>query len=534
MTSDISRIDYNTRERLTSGDLNGNIATHHGALQDAMAAMMAPDFEQSGVINGFQVSVDSVSRVATVSGGLGLIKDLTKVHPDSTHRWIQLLTSKSVTIPAGTGFARWDVIEVRPNIAPVTSQVRDIWDPFLPPSGGFTPQTVPKVVISEADVVIRAGASNAPNPPNFPAGTPGAIPIAYVYVDAAGAVAPVQAGIVMCRPILRAPGGMDVELTPYLSDIDISPAAQAWVQGGGVRNFTASSSQVSAVTMSGRFPLHSFGFHIPNSHPLSDLPNTWVGGASPVASGVVYAYAAPPPYPAGYDAPLAPREIKVGALLSSLFQTVSSSTSNCITVLDTTAPDVSTGAVGSSAGDAEIYDWAFRTGTTPATIPRQKFVYIGACDYDGSDFMAQDTSGDRVSLLQRHPTINFEQLGDGTYDPHTFNWPTAPPLDAQGHIPSYADNLDGVFRSVIPGAGSPPAHVTMTCQIEDDEAVGIGSYKNQRSVNVDAGTPEIYWQFRLKAFSTVDFTIFPNPLSIATGIAEWRTISYIDPILALR
>ena len=119
------------------------------------------------------------------------------------------MTSQSVTVPNGTGYARWDVVEIAPGTEIVLSDVRDIWDPGIPPDGAFAPETVDKDIRSKAVVSIRAGSDNSPNPPNFPYGLPGRIPICYVYVGSDGSISDERDGIVMCRPLLRPPGATD-------------------------------------------------------------------------------------------------------------------------------------------------------------------------------------------------------------------------------------------------------------------------------------------------------------------------------------
>ena len=155
---------------------------------------------------------------------------------------------------------------------------------------------------------------------------------------------------------------------------------------------------------------------------------------------------------------------------------------------------------------------------------------MGSIDYDGANFMAQRLLGSRVSLRERHPAINFEELGNGLYDVHSFNWPTNPPVNAQGNIPPFAEDVEGVFRSSIPGGSGQ----VMSMDIQDDEALGVDSNKKRREVNDSGGIPDVYWVFRLSTNTTVSFTAFPNPQGIATGISNWRTLSYIDPILASR
>lgn len=535
MTSDISRVPHNTRERLTSTDLNDNVRHHHFALQTALSAALGPDRLQSGVVTGFRVSVDATSRTVTVTSGLGLIEDQTKSFPDSTHRWIQSDVAITASIAASTGFARWDVVEIAAGTANSTSVLRDVWDPNVPPNGAFGPSSVTKAVISTPTVSLRAGADNSPNPPNFPGGTTGKLPLAYVYVDDSGNVTGGDAGVVMCRPILRAPGALDVALTPYLPSLDLSIESHAWVQGGGLSVISDSATSVHTQRMHGRFPLHALGFSIGHLMTVTDDPLVWSGGARPTTDQAVYAYVVPPPFPVGYDAVLAPREFHVGTSVATHFKSASIETENCIVVFDVIAPSTSSGAQGGATANGQIADWPFRSGTTMATSQRQKWVYIGSADYDASQpaFMKQSVSGSEVRLDERQPLINFVEHGNGSYSPRSFKWDTSPPVTAQGHFPSHAQIIRGVFTGTVPTGAPPPSHTSLQLTIRDDDAsAGTFSDKIFFRLNVDGGTPVVGWPVQLRALGNVTFTISPTPSGLAT--AQWQSQKYEDPVLALR
>lgn len=535
MASDISHIQFNTRERLTSTDLNDSIALTDAALQEALSKVAGPDLNQSGVVSGFNVTVDASARTVTVTTGLGLLRDLTQVEPDSQNRWIQGLEAITASIPGSTAFDRWDVVEIAPGTVVATSSVRDIWDPTIPPSGGFAPMSVDKLIKSTPTVTVRAGADGSPNPPEFPGGTAGVIPLAYVSVDSAGVVIDGQDGLVMCRPILRAPGAFDVELTPYLSPIATEIAGQAWVQGGGLHTDGALSSLFSvARQMQGRFGLHSFGFSVAEGARLTDFANAWESGASPTVDGPVYMYALPPPYKTGYDATLAPREIHIGSAVRAQFFSAPAGTENCIMVLSETAPST-TSAQGNPTGVGTIQDAPFLNGGVAANSQRESWVYIGAIDYKESTdrFMKQDTNGAVVSLRERQPTINFVQVDNGSYPLTSPNWPTAPPSANVGHMPPYADIIEGMFSATIPAGAVPPGDTEVSVEINDDDVTGgVAESKRELEFNFTAGTPVVAWQFQLQATGNVTFTVFPTPTGLAT--ARWYSIKYVDPFLDRR
>ena len=245
---------------------------------------------------------------------------------------------------------------------------------------------------------------------------------------------------------------------------------------------------------------------------------------------MIYAYAAPPPYPSGYSGPLAPRELKIGTDVDYLFATASTLTNGCIVVADTTAPDLTTGAQGSSTGSALISDWPFCYGTTPAVSQRETWVYLGAGDWGGY-FVNQLCDGALVTPSDRVPTINFVEHGNGAYDIRVPKWDTSPPFNSLGNFPPFVRQIYGVFQSELPAGASPPSHTTVYIEVTDEESIGATS-KIRSQINVDAGTPQIGWDFRIVSYSNVTFDISPAPATL--NVALWRSLSYIDPILNKR
>lgn len=540
MGSDISRVQYNTRERLTSTDLNANIAYQHQSLQSAMQALLAPDYEQSGVITGFDVSVDAGSRVVAVTAGLGLIKDTSVVDPqDSVHRWVQLLDTASVTVPAASGEPRWDVVEILPGTAAAVTEVRDEWDPGIPPDGGFAPETFDKLILSQATVQIRQGPDRPGGfgQPYFPNGVAGALPLAYVFVDDDGSVLELKTGIVMCRPILRSPSAMDVQREKYigLDPFTQVPNNRSWVQGGGMRVEMNTPRPAHAV---GRFSMHGMAFSI-GPAALGTLGNSTAGGTAISTDEMAYVYALPPPYPAGYDAPLAPREIVVGTGIDNKFVAADHQFLNCIVVVDP-VPPVYTGQgtptpIGSSSGATTLHDWPFRADGNPATIQREHYVYLGAFQKRSSGGYEQKIDGPRVILTERRPILNLAQLDTGTYDPRGTNWPTSKPADAVGKIPPFIFEMDGVFTMTITSAAAPPNHEIIRVEVSDDEDVLVGleqSPKMARALNVDSGSPFIAFPMTIRDQFNPTFTVYSNPTDPIT--LRWTTTSYVDPILAGR
>lgn len=539
MSSDQSKIQYNTRERLTSGDLNGNIAYGNAALQDAMSAIAGPDIVQSGVLTGFQVNADSGDRSVTINAGLGLMEDSTAAPPDSTHRWMQLFAGVTLPVAAATGDPRWDVIEVAPGTVVESTDVRDEWDPSLPPSGGFSPQVFDKVIESAPVLTIRVGADNSPNPPNFPAGIPGVMPLAYIFVSATGVISDGRDGIVMCRPILRAPGSADAFLTPYITGTTgpLNPNGLGTAVGGGINVDTTSQSAFAFAVCQGRFRGHSFGFSVgwQSGMTAADVEG-WDGGVLPVSDRAVYAYAVQPPYPLGYGTVFAPRELQMGADVETHFKTTSRDRRNCVTVLSSSEPVLSSGVQGSSTGTGSIADWPFRDGVILPDSQRSEWIYLGAVDFDESQpaFMSQNLTGATINLNERFPATDFVDSGDTQFSLVSSDYPVAPPAEFLGFIPNHVREVFGKIVYQPLNGGVPPSQTVFEANLRDAENSSGDEGKSRQEYNLEAFPTLKSWAFRMKTLFGTSVVGSFLPDATALTICRWESNAYVDPILAMR
>lgn len=383
MAGESARVNYNLRERITSSDQNKQIQLDQRMTQEALFAATALDEPASGVIRGLRVSIDSGLRTATVDVGLGLLIDSGVTYPDSQYRWMEVSTPIVASIPGGTGYPRWDVVEIEPNSAATITTNVDVWDPAVPPSGAFVPQNLQKEFQSVPIVTVRAGADNTPDPPNFPAGTAGRIPLAYIYVDAAGVVSNVRTGIVQCRPLLMPEGSL---LDRFALSFDLG---RADVIGGGIDVISAGSSNISPILCRGRFRGQRMEFNIVNV--VFDITQTGSWFSFPVNDEIGYVYAFNAPYPTGYGT-LAGREFFVGSNVRQHFDCIDNAAdgqSNCGLIVSHSSPPLTSGIGfqaqgGSLGGVITVNDWPFRTGTTKAQVSLQDTIYLGAFDFDFS------------------------------------------------------------------------------------------------------------------------------------------------------
>jgi hypothetical protein len=292
---DATHYDFQLRQRLTSSALNAQEAWTSRLSPEALRALVAGDTGNvSGVLDGLLVTVQVGTLNVQIGGGLALLYDSTQSAPASTHRWIEVGYSAPITAThdAGDGAnPRWDVVEIEPGNVDGSGEVLDFYNPN---TGAFVPLVAAPLKVCTPVVTIRKGTPAAN--PKFPAGVAGRIPLAYVYV-ATAAVALNANRVVYCRPILEA--------KRYTG----APNKLTEVCGGGWQRSSLSLVGEIAQTMKGRFSTGS-QFHLPAGTVATlSASGNYHGGGLPVASGTVYMYAAPPPYPSGYDAVIAPREI---------------------------------------------------------------------------------------------------------------------------------------------------------------------------------------------------------------------------------
>lgn len=446
MSSDLRKTILNTRERWTSTKYNDQVAIHDRNLQEAVRALTSADEDLSGVLSGLIASVNAGTFNVTIGRGLALLADSTKVAPDSQWRWIEIEVSDVVTVPAADPVnPRWDVIEIAPGTASTGVVGRDIFDPAL---GTFTSQNVNVQEKSTPVLQVRSGTAAAA--PALPAGVTDQIPLAYVLVPASAGSIPTD-NLIHCRPILRAPGVTDAG-----SDV-LFGFEERMVRGGGIE-VTANGLTVRFMDCFGRHDRSRIRFAIGQGNSLALAAAMFDGGAVPVADDVIYWYAAPPPYPAGYDSTIAPREFHPQTGAAVPFATAYDGSHGAIVVASTQAPEVDElqgqGAIG---GTATITDapWGGAAG-----VSRSDFVYLGATWFDFSDneLEAQEVNGPNVVVVGGEKCeINFVP-DDPTASPgFTVNaWVSrAPGANSGLELPVTALVIHSTFHSdLVIGAGN--------------------------------------------------------------------------------
>lgn len=398
MSSDIRRIVWNTRERLTTDDLNNSAALQHRALIELAHAAAAGDTQRYGVIRGLQVSIAGGSMLATVSPGLAMIAGSAPTTYDSDIEFIELTDAASVDLTALVDGAnpRWVVIEISASDAVESSENRDI---FSPSTGTFSSSSIDKVRGSSPVLRAVGGTPAAAPGPHLPAGSAGWIPLGYVYLGAAAAS--LTAGDdIGCRPMLRSPGNVDRWAGDSLTQIN----------GGGV-TVSADGTTITLLGCSGHFLSSHIPFSIVSANLSVAIGAAYDGGAVPGATGPVYFYAIPAPYPAGYDGTLAPREFVPGSNMDTRFTALAMERmSGCVVIASTTGPNVNTIQGAPTSGNFSITaaPWG-----GAASVARSTAVYLGAASYNtgGANFRAQSSRAGLVyPTTSIGPNINMNAL----------------------------------------------------------------------------------------------------------------------------
>lgn len=393
MPSHIRRVWYNTRERALSTDWNDMTTLMHRALLESAMASEGGDTPRSGVLRGLTVSVVGGTLTVTVAPGLALRLGTAATGLDSTYDWIELREPVTVNLTSSVDAqSRWACIQVAPSEATEVTSLRDIFDST---TSTISQQSVPKVIGSSPTVSIALGTPNAT--PAFPAGVPGTIPLAYVYIPG-GATSIDANDVVLCRPLL------------------LKPPKVTAVSGGGV----AIGSSGAVASLHPMSCLHAsaveFGITDTASFDLSNS-SSWVDGQSyPASVQVVSLYACPPPYPTGYTG-LATREFVPGSTAAGRIRGAVTGTRNCIVAASTNGP------LNSNNPIAGVIDGLAPNDPVWAGTAIANSVYLGACLHDGSALVEQSYSkcGDVAILDQAaQPTSanvarNQTNTGAGDY-----------------------------------------------------------------------------------------------------------------------
>jgi hypothetical protein len=383
------RLIYNTRERILSTDLNDTQALVDANLDNGLVmssvgpgsaaagfGVAVGSFTASGVVDGLQCQANNpgVSLEVEVLPGLAYKVGTAPTSLDTTLRRIELPSSYVLDLTALVDVLdRWVAIEIAPADALELAALRDIWQPAL---GTFIPAAVDKIRAPFAVVTANAGVPNAN--PSLPDGTPGTIPLAYVFLPA-GAVSISSTSFVHCRPLY---GNFD----------------RASVQGGGVDvDVAGSGTEFEPLGQRGQYSTGAQyavtpGFTLDAS--VADIWNTAENFAGLAGNNeAVYAYVCAAPYPTGYDADV--------RRITREFVNATSAIPSCP---NPTQPLIllSTGAPGSSQFGGRALTSQDVTWGTGGSVTASESHYLGTVSYVDSVvvFLPQVTQGGEVRILQ--------------------------------------------------------------------------------------------------------------------------------------
>lgn len=392
--TNIDRLKFNTRERLISSDLNLDTQLVHRAIQEAVAYMLSGTTRESGVFGDSYLVTPMVGTMKCAIGpGLGVMVDTTQAYPESQSVWMESRAVREVTHDPGGAGSRYDVIEVRPATQVSINVPRDQFDPL---TGTFSAVSVDKQVESYPEFRIVKGAEALT--PNLPAGSAGWMPLAYIFVPV-GAVALDPQDVIYCRPLL-AP--KQVQESGWSSPSqDVYPTD---VKGGGLTAPGAGVVATLNTSVSGRFRNHNFKFNVAALSSFTLSPLTHDGGVLPAAGTNLYFYAVPAPYPAGYDASVAPREFwspKQVYANQGGFENPTRQ-NGCIVVTSATKVPSSTHPSGAPSGAAMSISHPFFSAGA-SSIDMSNVVYLGSVYYDQptAQFVAQRASGANIGANRK-------------------------------------------------------------------------------------------------------------------------------------
>ena len=388
MASFNRRLIWNTRERLLSTDLNDATALLHAKGTDEVVGIVSGDAYKttnplSGVVAGLTVYATGGNLEVRVRPGIAFKHGTPATSLDSPYLKIELLQEQTIDLSAYVDAAnpRWVAIEVAPADTAELVSTRDIFDPAL---GTFTPQNVDKIRRPEPVFTVTAAAPG-PNP-LLPTGTPGVMPLAYVYIDA-NATQIVPTDVVLCRPLLNS-----VSLMPTT------------VLGkGGLNVVSAGGTQVQAkefaVKFAGMGNVSEVLIGAVNDAGIAGSPNWVQGEFLPATDQPVYAYLMAAPFPPGYDADVASNREFVD--LSTRFPSNPTlGVLGGIIVWSTQAPAASDAQGQHPSATVQLNDATWAGGS----VPQSKTAYLGAVSYVQSiapaGFITQTTRGDRVKLTE--------------------------------------------------------------------------------------------------------------------------------------
>jgi len=485
----MDRTQWNTRERALSTDLNRAMQLVERGVLEGLSALVSGSVKKSGCFgNSFLVTPVAGTMDSSITAGLAFMINAANVYPSSTVDWIESRVLRSVTHDAADAQTRYDAVEMRAGYEVSSSQPRD---QFNPVTGTFTVVNMAKELASLPEFRITKGTPAAS--PQLPAGSAGWMPLAYVRV-VGGAATLSATDVIYCRPLL-----------------DTEPGATGWagasadvfsdeVTGGNLSCAGGTLTGAVVNTMTGRFAgfHHRFRVAVASTCTLGSL--VYDGGGLPGASGHVYFYAIPAPYPSGYDTSMAGREFWTPdeAVVYSAAGGFADpdSQSGCIIIASSEFPGTSKSGAP-PAGTALFSHSLFGPGLT-TTSNRKYWMYIGSAWYDsvGGTLLLQSANG---------PRISHSRKTGSTY--------TVPVVD---EVVSFANEVVG-----DPDFSLPPAvtrvHVVSNASLTINTGFVYIKYED-----ADPATGTTYKKFLATRVTSTD---------ALAGISEWMTVGFAKTII---
>jgi len=306
------------------------------------------------------------------------------------------------------------------------------------------------------------------------------------------------------------------------------PASGRDVWGGGVE-VAAAGLDVVLRNAGGRHANHRtrWGIQALDGTTAYTLAAPGMDGAAlPVADDVIYFYACPPPYPAGYDANLAPREHRPGATARTRYQgMVAPDLYNAVIVASVVEPTVTSPQGNPAAGNFTMTCAPFPAATT---IDRSTAVYLGATfwDFSAGDILEQQIRGPWV---QPAGITSLDALkGAGSYSLWTSNdgatdalLPiTALSVLCNCFLRDNAQNSGTVMFVNITDEATQPVGIFWTFTVNPDVASATSAQNMQQHVfYVEQGTGNI--------------TIGTSG-SDASDVIGFYCVAYDDVVLSMR
>ena len=528
MTSDRRYLQWNTRERLLSGDLNDATALLHAEMTKditaSAASRLAADLVGSSfVLSGGQVVANGVNAQVTISP----VRAYKFVGPqpspyDAQHRLVYRDTPLAIDLLSLVDGAnpRWVAIEVAPGSTAELTAVRDI---FQPGSSTFLPATVTKIQKPDPTFSTNAGVASAN--PVLPDGTSGTIPLAYVYLPA-GATSVGNDDVYMCRPLVpaNALGGIDL------------------VQSVGATTNTMTG--VGTVS-GGNIPGRAYG--VTNGRPwragpIFDVtdPQIYRAGEAltPADDSPIYLYALQPPFPVGYDNDINAewREFRQVSDGSSQKFAIDGRFTNCVVALSTEDPNDFP-----LTGAQSLSDPTWGSGTSDAST----WQYIGAVSWSAANtrlIPQRGAGGGRILMDKGQGGVDsyaFALFSDGASTSETITFDgrllseTGTTIGLPEHVTRYSGRLEfqstptsppaqwnakGTLREVNPSASAP-------------REFSFGQYIDSSASGPATPGSQTYLEYALHPAGGYQITLEVEDATNTNTVLVLRGDGYFDPFL---